>query len=71
MTVTQMKATAIRMGMTLECSPRPSMRMTLILAMTKRVMVVVTPVIIIMKITQTRAIMMKRNLAPLDLKTLF
>ena len=47
------------------------MRMALILATKKRLMAVVTAVMMMLKTTQTRAKMMKRNLTPLDLKTSF
>ena len=40
------------------------MRLTLILAIIKRVMAVVTAVMMMLKTAQTRAIMMKRNLTP-------
>ena len=44
--------------MRLECSPWQPMRLTLTLVMTKRVMVVVTAVMMILKTTQTRAIIL-------------
>ena len=71
MTVTQMKEIVIRMGMTLECSPWHPMWLTLILVMTKILMEFVIAVMMMLKTTQTRAIMMKRDLNPLDLKTFF
>ena len=47
------------------------MWMNLILAMMKRVMVVVTAVMMMLKTAQTREIMIKSNLTCLDLKTFF
>ena len=47
------------------------MRMNFVLAMMKRVMAVVTAVIMMLKTEQTREIMMKSNLTPQDLKTFF
>ena len=47
------------------------MRLTLILEMIKRVMVVVTAVLMMLKTAQTREIMMKSKLTPIDLKTFF
>ena len=47
------------------------MQLKLILAMMKRVMSVVTAVMMIPKTAQTREITMKRNLTPIDLKNLF
>ena len=43
----------------------------MILAMVKIVMVVVTAVTMMLKTAQTREIMMKRNLNPIDLETFF
>ena len=54
-----------------EFSPRKPMRLTLILAMMKRLTVVVTAVTMMLKTAQTREMMMKRNLTPLDLTTFF
>ena len=47
------------------------MQLNLILAMTKRVMAVVTVMVMMLKTAQNREIMIKGNLNPLDLKTLF
>ena len=44
------------------------MRPTLILAIMKRLLAVVTSVMMMLKTAQTREIMMKSNLTPLDLK---
>ena len=54
-----------------ECSPWQPMRLTLILAMIKIVMTVVTAVMMMLKTAQNREIIMKRYLTPLDLKTFF
>ena len=70
-TVTQMKVIVMRIRTTLEFSPQQPMRLTLISAMMKIVMVVVTAVMMMLKTTQTREIMMKSNLTPLYLITLF
>ena len=47
------------------------MQLTLILVMTKRLMAVVTVVMMMLKTAQTIEIMMNRNLTPIDLKTFF
>ena len=57
--------------MTLDYSSQQPIRNNLILAITERVMAVVIAGRMIIKTTQTRAIMMKMNLTLLDLKTLF
>ena len=54
-----------------ECSHWQPMRLNLILAMTKIVMVVGTVVTTIKKTTQTIAIMTKRNFTPLYMKPSF
>ena len=71
MTVNNMKEIVVRMGIILDFSPRQPMRMTLILATTKRVLAVVIELMMMLKTKQTRAITMKSNLTPLDLKILF
>ena len=47
------------------------MTLALIIAMTKRVMEVVIVLIMMLKTTQTREIMMKKNLTPLYIKIIF
>ena len=47
------------------------MQLTLILAMMKMVMALVTAVVMMLKTAQTREIITKSNLNPLDLKTFF
>ena len=57
--------------MTLDYSPQQPIRNNLILVITEIVMAVVIAGRMIIKTTQTRAIIMKMNLTLLDLKTLF
>ena len=47
------------------------MKLTLILAVMKRLMAVVTAVMMMMKTAQTREIMMKRKLTPIDFRNFF
>ena len=47
------------------------MRLTLISAMMKRLMVVVIVLMMMLKTAQTRAIMIKSNLTPIDLENFF
>ena len=47
------------------------MQLNLILAMTKKVMSVITAVMMMLRTAQTREIMTKRNLTPIYLKKIF